>query len=359
MSKFTDRLKNFLWGMKKNKKAVLIVVIILVIIGVAVLGYFVFRKDGEVVISNKAVEDSSAKVRRMIDGVKIPIDRANFFPVAVQIENLITIRPQAGLSSANLVYEALAEGGITRFLAIFASGDRIEKIGPVRSARPYFLDWTAEYEAIYAHCGGSPQALSDIGTYNIMSINQIGGDHGYYWRDDNRPRPHNLYTSSELLARALRDKGADEEGDYDSWLFKDEAKESTRPTEEKTIKIDFSTYSYEVEYVYDRNDNVYLRSQAGEAHLDELTEKQISPKNVVVQYIETRLADELRLSMETVGEGEALVFMDGQVTEAKWEKQSRESRTRFYDLNDKEIRFNAGSTWIEVVPTDREVEYNQ
>jgi len=358
MSKFSDQLKNWLWGMKKNKKAVITVVIVVVVIGVAVAGYLVFRSDEQVTISNTAAVDSTKQVHRVIDGVMVPISRANFYPVAIQIENLITVRPQAGLASANLVYEALAEGGITRFLAIFASGDQIDKIGPVRSARPYFLDWTAEYEAVYAHCGGSPQALIDINTYNVLSINQIGGDHGYYWRDDTRLAPHNLYSSSELLARALRDKEADEEGDYDSWLFKEEEALSSRPTEAKTITIDFSTYSYEVEYVYDRQQNVYLRSQAGEAHLDEISEKQIAPKNIVVQYVETRLADESRLSMATIGEGEALVFFDGKAQEATWKKDDRQDRTKFYDLNDKEIRFNAGTTWIEVVPTDRTVEYN-
>jgi hypothetical protein len=325
---------------------------------VAIAGYLVFRSDvDDVSITNQAAIDSTEQVRRKIDGQYVAIDRANFYPVAVQIENLITVRPQAGLSSANLVYEALAEGGITRFLAIFASGDHIEKIGPVRSARPYYLDWLSEFNALYAHCGGSPEALADIGTYNIFSINQIGGDQGYYWRDNTRPAPHNLYTSSELLARALRDREIDKEGDYDSWLFKDEASLSAR-SDEQTITIDFSIYSYEVEYVYDRDKNVYKRNQAGEAHLDELTDQQIAPKNVVIQYVKTRLADETRLSMETIGEGDALVFQDGQVIEARWEKSSRTSRTVFYDLNDKEIRLNAGSTWVEVVPIDRTVEYN-
>lgn len=357
MSKLSDNIKNFLWSMKKNKKVIIIISAVVVVVGVAVIGYFVFKEDG-VTLTNQAAVDTNQKVRRLIDGVYVSIERADFYPVAVQIENLITIRPQAGIASANLVYEALAEGGITRFLAIYASGDEISKIGPVRSARPYFLDWLAEFDALYAHSGGSPQALIDISTNNVISINQIGGDHGYYWRDDNRPRPHNLYSSSEFLARALRDREIDGKADYEPWLFKNDAKLTDLPQSDKTIKIDFSTYSYEVEYTYDRENNVYLRNQAGEAHIDELTEKQIAPKNIIVQKVKTRLADESRLSMETVGEGEALVFQDGRVIEATWKKPARESRTRFYDSNDKEIRFNAGPTWVEVLPTDRVVEYN-
>ncbi|MFH1598340.1 MAG: DUF3048 domain-containing protein [Patescibacteria group bacterium] len=355
--KFSDKLKNFLWGLKKNKKALITTVIVVFVVGIGVLGYFVFRGD-EVLIGNKAAEDTTEKVRRFIDGQYVTIDKANIYPVGIQIENLITVRPQHGLSRANLVYEALAEGGITRFLAIYASGDRLEKIGPVRSSRPYFLDWLTEFNAVYLHCGGSPQALSDIATFDVLSLNQIGGDHQYYWRDEERPRPHNLYTSHELIARAFRDKEFPEEGDYDPWLFKDEVKKSARPTEEKFIKVDFLTYSYEVEYKYDRNQNVYKRFQAGEAHSDELTKEQIAPKNVAVMYVDTELADESRLTMETIGEGEALVFQDGKAIEATWKKAARESRTRFYDKNDKEIRFNAGSTWIEVMPTDRTVEYN-
>jgi len=357
MAKLADKIKNMLWNLKKNKKPIIIVVIILVLAGAGILGYLVFQDDG-VIISNSGAIDSTQKVRRNIDGVYVEVTKANIYPVAVQIENLITVRPQAGLQSANLVYEALAEGGITRFLAIFAGSENITKIGPVRSARPYFLSWLAEFDGLYAHCGGSPQALSEITTNNVLSINQIGGDHGYYWRDDDRPRPHNLYTSSELIARALRDKEIPANGDYDYWLFKDEAKLADRPSEDKTIKIDFSTSSYEVEYQYDKEENEYLRSQAGEPHLDELTEEQITVKNVVIQYVETRLADESRLSMETIGEGEAMVFMDGAMKGTTWKKTDREDRTKFYDLNGKEIRFNAGNTWIEVLPIDGEVEYN-
>ena len=358
MGKAGDGMKNFLWGLKEKKKALITTLVILVIAVVAVLGYLVFDQDEQVVINNQGTTDTDNLVRRFIDGEYVSLEKANHFPVAIQVENLITVRPQAGLQEANLVYEALAEGGITRFLAVYASGQPIAKIGPVRSSRPYFLDWAAEFSPLYAHCGGSPQALSDIQTFGVFDLDQISGDHQYYWRDDSRPRPHNLYTSSELLARALRDKEAEENGDYDPWLFQEEAELADRPTEEKYIKIDFSTSSYEVEYSYDRRENNYLRSQAGEPHLDEISQEQLAAKNVVVIYVETSLADESRLSMETIGEGEALVFQNGQATEATWRKSSREGRTRFYDLNEKEIRFNAGTTWIEVLPADRTVEYN-
>lgn len=336
-----------------KKKKVIIILVIVLILGAVVASYFLFGASQDKNLNTNA----SNLVRRFIDGVFVEKGQENLYPIAISIENLVTVRPQSGLIKANLVYEALAEGGITRFLAIYAGGENVEEIGPVRSARTYYLDWAEEYKALYAHVGGSPDSLSKIADYDIINLDQIRGDHSYFWRDSSQSAPHNLYTSMELLTYALRDREAPEKGDYKPWLFKEDLELNQRISEEKSIVIDFSTFNYQVEYKYDKESNSYLRFNGGEAHLDKASQEQIKAKNVVVQYVSTHLMDQSRLEMETIGEGKALIFQDGKTIEGTWEKEARGERTKFYNQDKEEIRFDAGQTWIEVLPTDREVIY--
>lgn len=343
---------------KRSTKIVLLVIVILAIVITA--GYFLFNSGKHKEKNqNLNTEVSEGNVPRVIDGVLVQQGKENSYPIAVMIENLSTVRPQSGLDKANVVYEALAEGGITRFLAIYASEDEIKEIGPVRSARDYFLDWVSEYNALYAHCGGSPSALRLIPQYQLLDLNQIGGDHPYFWRQPERSSApeHTLFTSSKLLTFALRDKKITKDADYEPWLFKKEAALTERPEDAKKITIDYSTFSYKVEYEYNREKNIYLRSNGGAPQLDYKTKEQLSAKNVVVQYVKTGLADNIRLTMDTIGEGGSLVFQDGQMINGTWKKESRTDRTRFYGENGEEIKFNPGQIWIEIVPTDRTVEY--
>ncbi len=346
--------KEFIWGKKRNKTWILIVAIAVLAVAALVGGVLYFGKK-----TGKPQENANTTnnlVRRAIDGVLVEPDQANFYPVAVMIENLVSVRPQSGLSHANVVYEALAEGGITRFMAVFAGKYDIAMIGPVRSSRLYYLDWAKELNALNAHAGGSPEAISAIKKYSIIDLDQFYNAQ-YFWRDKDRAAPHNLFTSSQLLAFALRDKKIAQEGSYDRWLFKDDAALLERPADAKTITIDFSTFNYKVEYQYDREQNDYKRFQAGQPHVDR-DGTVIRTKNVVVQYVKTRLADEQRLSMETIGEGDVIVFRDGNATLGRWKKTAREERTRYYDTNGNEVSLNAGTTWVEVVPSDRTIQYN-
>lgn len=352
--------QGILTALRTNRKVQLGLVIVLVIAIVTVGGYFLFVQGqvGKVAVP-KEKESISDQVARTIDGVLVEKGRENFLPVTVMIENLASVRPQAGLQAANVVYEALAEGGITRFLVIYASGDELSEIGPIRSARPYFLDWAGEYKGIYAHCGGSPQAQAAIKDYAFTDLDQMFGNHNYFWRKKEVSTiEHGLFTSSQLLSFAIRDKKLAANGDFTAWKFKDEAIKSERPTEEKTITIDFSTFNYKVEYKYNSEENLYLRYNGGVEHQDALSKEQIHVKNVIIQYIKTSLADSSRLAMETQGDGGAIVFLDGRMLNATWSKKDKDSRTKFLDENGQEIELNRGNTWLEIVPTDREVTYN-
>lgn len=351
---FFDRLKN-----DRQTQLTTILIVLGVVFLVAVVGYFVMRGDSKEDSSSEQANTEAGQEYRRLDGKIAAHNQENEFPVGVMIENLKSVRPQAGLSEAGVVYEALAEGGITRFLAVFA-GDDVEKIGPVRSARSYFVDYAKEYNLLYAHCGGSPQALAEISAENVLDVNQIGGDQGYYWRDDNLVAPHNLFTKTELLSFALRDKGVnDETPSYQGWKFEGDPSESGRPSEEKSIRIDFSREPYLVEYKYDAEKNAYARYNGGMPHVDQNNEKQLSPKNVAVQYVEQEVIDgEGRLEIGVVGEGQAVLFSDGQAVTGSWKKEDLESRTIYYDDQGQEYTFTRGQTFIEIVPKDREVEYN-
>ncbi|MBU1891020.1 DUF3048 domain-containing protein [Patescibacteria group bacterium] len=344
-----------LWSVKKSKKTPVIIVVIVLIIIAIVAGSYLFKSE-ETVTGNTNSERNSNNISeemRAIDGTWVEIGRENMNPVAIMIENLVASRPQSGVNKANLVYEVLVEGGITRFMAVYASGDEVEKIGPVRSARDYYLDWAKELNAVYAHVGGSPKSFELIPQYDIIDLNQFYNSQ-YFWRSSDRYAPHNLYTSSELLARAIRDKDFSETGDYESWEY---SKTANPADSEKTLTIGFSTYNYLVEYKYNKTNNEFIRYQAGEPHTMENGEA-ISAKNVVVQYVKTRTADdENRLSIETIGEGDARIYIDGKEINGQWKKPARDERTKYYDSSGDEIEFNRGTTWVEVLPTDRTVTF--
>lgn len=292
--------------------------------------------------------------RRNIDGVYVEPGQENFYPIAAIVENHVDARPQSGLARANLVIEAEAEGGITRYLAVYADGSEIKEIGPIRSARPYFVDWARELSALFIHCGGSPEALVKIARENVFDLNEFYNG-TYFWRDKSRPAPHNIYTSIENLNGYLESKKAGE-GEYLSWQFKDDAALPEGETG-KNVKIKFKTPDYYVDWVYDKESNGYIRYLAGQIHKDAEGEE-IKAKNVIVMHVKAEVIDdELRLKMEHIGSGKAIVCLDGKCEEGSWEKKSGLARTRFYNSNGEEFKFNAGTVWIEAVRPEREVEY--
>lgn len=365
-----DKNKN---DVRKKKKIVVFVAILVIVVAViAVIIILSNRGDDESnqnnsnsSKSNTNITNSAVKVgdkfTRNLDGRLVDKkENVNPWLVGVMIENLYTVRPQSGLSAAPLVYETLAEGGITRFIAFFIGDENLSQIGPVRSARPYYIEWLSEFDALYSHCGGSPTALAAISGLGIKDLNQMYSPY-YYWRANGAEAPHNLFTSSELLNRALRDKELlDKSFEYRVWQYKDDGKLSSLPEGSKTIEIDFSAGSaYDVEWKYDKSSNDYLRYQMGAVQKDAANKAEIRAKNVVVEKVpaEDYEADKGRLVLDVSGEGEAWVFRDGVGIHGKWQKNDRTTRTIFLDDNGKEIEFNRGITWIEVVPGDRAVNY--
>ncbi len=292
-------------------------------------------------------------IRRKIDGQEVKTEaESNLYPVAIMVENMVDSWPQSGLDKANLVIEAITEASIPRFVAFYVSNDEIKKIGPVRSTRPYYLDWIEPFEPLYMHVGGAPEALQKIrsGKYDLIDLDQFFWSQ-YYWRDKWRYAPHNVYTSSELIAEALTKKGLEVSADYPVWKYKKDLEPDSRPETVNDIKVNFSTQYYKVRWVYNREENDYIRYQNGEIH--KMSDGEwLKAKNVVVQVNHMVVIDDLgRKKIDTLGQGQAWVYRDGEKIEATWEKETINDGLKYFDNDGNEIEFNGGTTWIEVIPT--------
>jgi len=318
-------------------------------------------------------------------------------PLFVMIENHTDSRPQSGLTAADAVYEAVAEGGITRFGAVFYCGviAKDTKLAPVRSARTYFLDWASEYNyPLYVHVGGgncsrdegTKQCTSDPRAQSIEQIEKYGwgGSKGNdlnqfsigypaFWRNYERlgrtvATEHTMETTSEKLwavgeKRGWTAKGNDGEEwnkKFVPWTFTGGAKESDRGTV-NNISFEFweGYQDFAVRWEYNPQTNLYGRVMGGEPHKDLETGNQIMASVIVVQFVKEEGPVDIHKHMiyGTVGKGDALVFQNGQAIKTKWQKTDRISRTKFTDEKGKEISFVGGQMWIEVVPAGNTVEY--
>lgn len=306
-------------------------------------------------------------------------------PLTVMVENHAESRPQSGLSSADIVYEAIAEGGITRFLAIFYCGVAQETtIGPVRSARTYFMDFASEYGdyPLYAHVGGANKpgkadALGQIGDYGWLrkgnDMNQFSLGFPVFWRDYERlghpvATEHTMYSTTEKLWEVAKEReltNVDDEGNawdenFIAWKFKDDKKQEDRG-DVNNVEFEFweNGTDYAVNWQYDKENNQYARINGDSAYVDKNDDSQVEAKTIIIQYMkETGPIDELKhLLYKTIGSGKAVVFQDGEAIKGTWEKDEREVRTIFTDSKGKEISLNRGPIWIEIVPIGSEVSY--
>lgn len=297
---------------------------------------------------------------RLLDGMKVAKKAAaESRAFGVMLENLPETRPQSGLAAASVVYEALAEGGSTRFLAVYPmtlSG--VPRLGPVRSIRPYYVEWLSEYDGAIVHAGGSPDALRMIQSDGILDINGIGGEAKHFWRDRDYAAPHNLFTSSDNLSRAL-DGREQRNAALVPWTFKDDRPLEARPADDQFVRVKFSGYAFETEFRYRSATNTYARFNAGKPHTDANTGEQLQAKNVVVQVIPPILAfgEKGRLTLDVHGIGKALIFVDGGMNLGTWRKADRTGRTEFFFEDGTPAQLNRGATWVEVVPEDKAVEY--
>lgn len=266
---------------------------------------------------------------------------------AVMVNNHGKARPQTGLIDADIVYEIETEGLITRFFSLFY-GDPPEHVGPVRSARPYFMSLAKEWDAYYIHVGGSNEAFALMKKWGIRDIDDTGGHPGF-WLDESRERPHNTYINLETALKGKKDNGKlkdlnfvdgyDEVPDY------------------KVIKYSYSKYN-NVKYEWDENKNSYLRFINNIKHIDRISGEQITADNIIVQYAKHRYTgDELKhIEVDIIGQGDAEYFLGGKYFKGTWSKKSLSAPTIYYDENGEQIKLVRGKTWVQVVRDNDEIE---
>ncbi len=282
-----------------------------------------------------------------LTGVEVPNEAATKQAVTgIMIENSPDARPQSGLKQAGIVYEAIAEGGITRFLALYQEA-KPRLIGPVRSVRMYYVDWVAPYNASVAHIGGSAAALAEVRNGNYRDIDQFFNA-GSYWRASDRYAPHNVYTSFEKLDALNSAKGYNESS-FTAWP-RQNGKASSAPNA-TSVAINFSSALFNTHYDYDKDSNTYLRSIAG-APSNDREEGRIAPSVVIAMKVNMSLVmeDGYRESITTTGSGEAVIFQNGTATTATWHKAARGDSITFTGTDGKEIALNRGQTWVAAVP---------
>lgn len=312
------------------------------------------------------VAPAAPTARRAIDGAPAAMGAPTEY-FAVMIDNLPAALPQAGIAKAPLVVEAPVEGGITRLMAVFPADAEVKKIGPVRSARPYYLDWAGEFDALYAHVGGSPEALNRLKTSDLRDLDEMRAS-AFFWRVASRKAPHSTYISTGLLAEALTArKRSGDPHPLPAWKFKDDAPPADRPDGDVTLTLG-ETGKWLVSWRYDKERNLWSRVFGGAAQADD-DGSPVLAKNVVVQFTEVETIDEIgRRRIDTTSGGDALFAADGRIIGASWKKGAKDrrsagdpakgdGRTRFYDAAGNEIVFDAGTTWIEVVATGMPVTY--
>ena len=352
--------KNNIVSKIKNKKVILILILGLIII--IVISFLVFYKKptrisskiNQKIVTSAPTKPVSNLVPSNLSGLMVNPSINNLPVTGVMIENSVFARPQSGLGSASVVFEALAEGGISRFLALFQDTSP-NSVGPIRSARPYYVSWDLGFDAPYSHVGGSPEALTDITNWNVKDLNQFYNGN-YYQRITSRLAPHNVYTS---IARLNQLEASDGFGKsiFTSWPRKTDSPLKI-PTA-KTINLTLSSSDYNVSYQYNPAGNDYLRSEGGAPHIDANTNTQISPKVVIAIVVPWSLeADGYHLVYQTIGTGAAYIFQDGGVTIGQWSKSSNTSQILFTDSSGKSIQLNSGQTWITAIGDTSSVAYS-
>lgn len=281
-------------------------------------------------------------------------------PIALMIDNSEGAWPQGGLNDADIVYEIIVEGGETRLMAIFKGKD-LEKIGPVRSARHYFIDYALENDAIYTHFGWSPQAESDIDTYNVDNINGITESSTSFWRTTDKYAPHNVATNTEVIMAIARRKGYRTTSDSKSVLnYSADEIDLEDGTEITKVTIPYS-YLQDVSYVYDPENKKFIRYARDEEQTDWNTGESVMTKNIIITFAENyTLSDSEnkgRQGLRNIGVLDGYYITNGKYIKITCEKNSRTEKTVYKDLNGNEIKVNDGNTFIQICPKNADVEF--
>jgi hypothetical protein len=353
-------------GLGRNERFAVIAAALL-IFGAGALGWYYFVRTSSLSVLNSSIithkkPKAPATLPSPLTGLPVDPALAKRPVTGIMIENSDAARPQSGLQDAGVVYEAIAEAGITRFLALFQDAAP-QYIGPIRSLRPYYIDYAAPFQASIVHVGGSPDALSEVSSGSFHNLDEFANG-GYFYRVSSRYAPHNVYASFAQLD-ALNQKKGYTSSLFTSWPRKADKKLAV-PTA-KTVDLAISSADYYAHYDYSSASNTYSRSEGGAPHLDfvsaaDKTGVQLQPKVViaiVVPQSQGALDDSgaYYTDYSDSGSGPAYIFQDGGVTVGAWTKGGTTSQISFADANGLAIKLDAGQTWISLVGSQSAVSY--
>lgn len=331
-------------------KALIIILVILVLIAGGVLAYKIIQDKNN---KEVATEEENVLVAELEEEKEVQIFKGNDRPIAVMIDNHSDAWPQAGLQKAYMVYEIIVEGGETRLMALFKGAD-VEKIGPVRSARHYFLDYAMENDAIYAHFGESPQASSDIKRYSIDEIDGISEDGTTFWRVKDKAAPHNAVTSIEKLKQSAKNKNYKMTSDKESVLnYVTDEVNLEDGQDAISITIPHSQLQT-VKYVYDEENKVYERYARNDIQTDWDTEEPITTKNIIITFCDNYTLNDAenkgRQGLKNIGTFDGYYITNGKAIKIKCIKNARDEVTSYQDLQGNEINVNDGNTFVNICP---------
>jgi hypothetical protein len=291
-----------------------------------------------------------------LTGRLVPPEIAARRPIAVMIDDLSPARPQSGFTAASVVWQAPAEGGIPRYMMIFQD-QQPGSVGPVRSARYYYIAWAAEWHAVYGHVGGSPQAMATLAAQGqgqlVYNADEFRWGGIFYHRIKERAAPHNAYTDGDLLRKMAERIGAKDELQPAAWQFAADAPLDTRPYG-GLIKVSYPANT--ITYRYDRDTNTYPRGVTGApAETDAATGQRVAPSNVVVMLMSFAPLNDghpnkHRLEAKVVGTGKAWIATNGRTIVGSWKKASLTAPTQFFDATGQPVTMTAGQTFIQVMP---------
>lgn len=337
-------------NLKSKKGCLIIIAVILVIIAGVSIFLLTNKKDNEEPKEPNKNNDTPGS-----EQVNIVDVNSKSRPYAIMINNISTARPlQSGLQDAYIMYEIIVEGGITRYLALFLDANT-DRIGSIRSARHYYLDYALENDAIFVHHGQSPQALEDISTLKIDRIQVNNTTTG--WRDKtlNVATEHTLFTSTDKLKNGLKNLRTERKKDL---LLKYKKDEVSLENMENSKKADNVSITYSkgttTSYQYDAENKVYNRFVNNKEHTDYVTKKQYNFKNIITYQVPNKSIEgdnKGRQDINNIGSGEGYFITNGYAVKINWSKECRECQTKYTYTNGEEIEVNDGNTFIQIQPS--------
>lgn len=309
-------------------------------------------------------ETHVGQVRSKLTGEWVNKEVENKRPYAIMLNNISYANPQSGTSEASIIYEAIVEGGITRMMGIYEDlydeeGKSLSRIGSTRSARHYFVSFADEYDAIYVHYGQTKYAVSKMKELDIDTLSGLSSlGTTVFFRDNNIKAPHNAFASAKGILKGTKKSGYRTEykdGYEGHFKFYEEDTDLTKGTVANKVTMKLSQYTNPY-FVYNKETKTYDRYQFKGPHIDATTKKQLTFKNLIVQYVKEWNIDKNGYQTMDIenGTGSGYYITNGKAQKITWKKKESTKKMRYYDEDGNELTMNPGKTFVTIFPVDRE-----